>query len=107
MSKIFYDHLIILEEVDLEIKKISQSSEEREELWRIVDELVHYNVLICILERLPKEHHGDFLERLHASPHDERIINFLNEKVGDNIEKILEEKIKSLEKDILKEIRRK
>ena len=39
MSKLFFDHLIKLDEVEVEIKKVTKTQEEREELWQIVDEI--------------------------------------------------------------------
>jgi hypothetical protein len=104
MSKIFYDHLIVFREVDLVIKKTAQVPEEKEELWKLVDEIVHNHVLICILEKLPQEHHLDFLEKFHSSPYDTSHIVYLNEKIGEDIEKIITDRLVTLEKEILKEI---
>ena len=50
MSKIFYDHLITLEEVDIEIRAISQTPDEKEELWKLIDEIVNHRMMITILE---------------------------------------------------------
>lgn len=104
MSKIFYDHLVIFEKVDLEIKASILNSDEREELWQIVDEIVHSNVLTCILEKLPNEHHTDFLDKYHSYPHDVGIIDYLNEKIGENIEDIIRQRLEDLEKELLEEI---
>ncbi|MGB6882108.1 MAG: hypothetical protein WBD86_02315, partial [Microgenomates group bacterium] len=65
MSKIFYDHLIVFEEVDRYIKDTVETHEERDELWQIVDEIVHHRVLGCVLDKLPKEHHEEFLGKFH------------------------------------------
>jgi hypothetical protein len=62
MSKVFYDHLVSLDDVEKALKKRKLSVEEREELWKIIDEMVHHRVVGCILEHLPSEHHGDFVK---------------------------------------------
>ena len=103
MSKIFYDHLIILEEVDYIIRGVVETSEEKEELWRLVDETINYRVLVCILDRLPQKHHKEFLEKFHSAPHDESHIIYINEKIGGGIEKIIQEEIKIFSGEILKE----
>ena len=63
MSKIFYDHIIVLEDVDNEIKSIAHSHEERDELWQLVDEIIHNRVLGKLLDVLPKESHQEFLDK--------------------------------------------
>ena len=105
MSKLFFDHLIILEDLEAEIKEVAESPEEKEELWQLVDEILHHRILGCILDSLPAEHHHNFLEMFHQSPHDERIIHFLNKKIEGDIEGVIREEIKLLEKEILEEIK--
>jgi len=41
MSKLFFDHLIILEDLETEIKEVAESPEEKEELWQLIDEILH------------------------------------------------------------------
>ena len=86
MSHIFYDHLIILDKLEKEINKAAETKEEKHELWRIVDEIIHHKILGCIFDHLPQEHHHDFLEKFHQTPHDNSLMEFLKEKVGENIE---------------------
>ncbi len=105
MSKLFFDHLVELKKIDSEIKKAAKTSEEREELWGLVDEIIHHKVLGCILDKLPNEHHHEFLEIYHKSPHDEEILfGYLKEKTGDDIERIIKEEIGSLSAELLEEI---
>jgi len=107
MSKIFYDHLIILEDVEKEIAKAVSSEEERHELWKIVDEVVHHRVMGCILDKLPHEHHHEFLSKFHASPHDESLIGYLKEKIGDNFEELIRQEMGDLSFELLEDIRKK
>lgn len=105
MSKIFYDHLIVLEDVESEIKKIAQTPEEREELWNIVDETIHHRVLGCILDQLPRHYHEEFLDKFHKAPYDEGLMEYLKVKVGKNIEEVISQEIGTLAYEILSEIR--
>jgi hypothetical protein len=107
MSKIFYDHLIAFKEIDLEIKRSTQSFDEKEEMWKLVDEVVHHHVMISILERLPDKHHDSFLQKFHSRPHDNKLIGYLNKKTGEDIEKAIRDMMRLLEKEILKELRSK
>jgi len=105
MSKLFFDQLLVLDEVEGEIKKIAKTQEEKEELWGLVDEMVHHRVLGCVLDRLPRENHEEFLERFHASPQDESLLGYLKEKIGDNIDELIRQEIGDLAFELLEEIR--
>ena len=104
MSKLFFDKLIAFEEVEKVIKKHSTSKEEREELWQLVDEMIHHRVLGCVLDKLPANHHQEFLEKFHQSPHDESLIGYLTEKIGENAEELIKQEIGSLAYELLQEI---
>lgn len=105
MSKIFYDHLIEFKKVDKQIKKVAKTSEEREELWGLVDEIVHHKAMGCILDKLPGQHHEEFLGMFHKSPHDEELLfGYLRKKVGDNIESLVRQEIGGLATELLSEI---
>ena len=105
MSIIFWDKLIVFEEVEAEIKKVARSSEEKEELWREVDEIIHHKLMGCVLEKLPKEHHHEFLEKFEKSPHDEGIFKFLTQKVGEDIEDFLKLETEKLKTELLRLIK--
>lgn len=106
MSKIFYDRLLSLEKIDDEIRKISRSKEEQEELWGLVDEIVHHKALGCILDKLPRDSHEEFLTLFHSAPHDEDLIlGYLKEKIGENVEEILRQELGNLAFDLLAEIK--
>lgn len=104
MSKLFYDHLIVLTEVEMEIKSIAETEEERHELWQIVDEIIHHRILEFLLDRLPEDYHDEFLEKFHACPHDESHLHFLNERIEGEIEKLIREEVDSLASEILREM---
>lgn len=105
MSKLFYDHLIILSDLEVEIKKIAETADEREELWQIVDEIIHHRILGCMLGYLPEHHHHEFLEKFHQAPHDEILFDYLKEKIGKDVELFIEKEINNLENELLQLIR--
>jgi hypothetical protein len=106
MSKLFFDHLMVLEEVEVEIKKTASSKEEREELWGLVDEILTHKVLGTVLGKLPRAHHEEFLELFHKCPHDEEIIfGYLRKNTNKDIEKELQEELKNISSEILRELK--
>lgn len=105
MSKIFYDHLVVFEDIDKEIKQAAKTPEEREELWQLVDEIVHHKVLEKILDELPKKNHEEFLGMFEETPYDNSLMDYLNKKVKGNIEEIIKQEIGSLAFELLDEIR--
>ena len=104
MSKIFYDKFINSNELDEIIRYTSERSEEREELWRLVDEVIHHRIIGCIFDHLPKNHHQEFMLKLTNKPHDEEIIIFLGESANKDMEKILSIEMDSIVKEILDDI---
>ncbi len=105
MSKLFFDHLIVLDDVESEIKESTETHEERHELWKIVDEIVHHRVFGCIFNHLPDEHHHDFMDKFDEAPHDHSLLDYINEKIEDKIEEIIKKETKNLAAEILQEIK--
>lgn len=106
MSKLFYDHLLVLEEVEVEIKKTASSKEEKEELWGLVDGIVTHKVIGKVLDKLPRENHEEFLEIFHKCPHDEEVIfGYLRKKTHKDIEKELQRELENISSDILRELK--
>ncbi len=106
MSKIFYDHLINLEEVILTLDGQSIDEEEKEELVGLIDQTLHHRILKLILDHLPKEHHEAFLSRFHQAPHDPGLLVFIKEKVTVNIEEVICTEACCAKKEILSEIKK-
>ena len=107
MSKLYYDHLINLKKIEEMINKSAMSSDEKEELWKIVDEVIHHSVMGCVLDNLQAEHHEEFLKKFSEAPYDEKIIEYLEEKSGTKISDRIRETVRNLENEILKEIQTK
>lgn len=105
MAKIFYDHLVVREEIIKELDKYEIDAVEREEIVRLSDETLHHHTLDVILRSLPKEKHSDFLHKFHQSPGDEGLLEYLKQEVED-IEKLISIEAKKVKKEILAEIKR-
>ena len=91
MSKIFYDNFLDLGKIDKAIKKVSHTNDEKIELWQIVDEIVHYRVMSCVLDNLPKEYHREFLELFQNAPYDEELLDYLKKKIGKDVKLLIHE----------------
>lgn len=106
MSKIFWDRLLTLDDLDREIRKVAKTHEEREEIWHLIDEIVHHKAMGCILDKLPRDHHEEFLTMFHNSPHDEDLLfGYLEDKIGQNVEEILKQELGSLAFELLGEVK--
>ena len=105
MSKLFYDHLISESGLENFLREVVEDSEEREELWLFIDEIIHQRVLGCILDNLPHEHHEDFLLLVHKTPYDEGHIHYLNERIGHDAEKLIKREIDEVISEVLQDFR--
>lgn len=105
MSRLFFDHLVVLTKVDLHIKRSAESEEERTELWRIVDEIVQREVLDSILSVLDKEHHKEFVTKFLEKPHDRELIDYLNIKTEGKALAAIKIRVKELGSEILEIIK--
>lgn len=101
MSKIFYDHLLDLSEVEKEIKKHVKDADERAEIYHLVDEIVHHRVVGCILDRLPESNHKEFLEKFSEKPHDAELIPYLGTRIADDVETFIREEVYLLGTELL------
>ena len=104
MSKIFYDHLILIEEIIPQLEPLD--SESRDELIGIIDATFHHQILDLILTHLPKIHHEDFLTRFHSAPHDETLLNYLEARIDKDIKTEIQSLAQKLKKEILSEIKK-
>ena len=101
MTSLFFDHLIVVKGLDKKIKRMTSSNDEMQELWSYVEELIHTKVLDCCLGNLPEDNHQEFLEKFHKAPHDSSLLDYLNQKIGKDVEKLIKAEIKKLSKELL------
>ncbi|OGY09042.1 MAG: hypothetical protein A2782_00960 [Candidatus Blackburnbacteria bacterium RIFCSPHIGHO2_01_FULL_43_15b] len=104
MSKLFYDHLIILEEVEIELGKLELDRDEKRELEELIEETLHHRVLDRVLSELPRVHHEEFLQRFAETPHDPCLIGYLNKKIEQSVEEHIQDEVKKMKKEIMADI---
>jgi hypothetical protein len=63
--------------------------------------MVHHRVLGCILDRLPKEHHEEFLTKFSERPHDENLFEYLRDRIIDDVEEFIKAEIRLLSSELL------
>lgn len=106
MSKMFYDHLILIEELMLEIDALDVPDSDKERAKQLVDEILHHEVLTHILDLLPEENHEEFLEQFHRMPFDPQLLKYLDEKIETSVHQELTNLGIKLKKEILKDIKK-
>ena len=101
MSKLFYDHLVDLNEIEGLVKKHVKDAEARAEIYKLIDEIVHHRVVGCILDKLPNDHHKEFLQHVAQRAHDESILDFIKERVAEDVEEFIKQEIYIVGREIL------
>lgn len=100
MAKLFYDHLIIWEKLTRSLDTLGADGEERLQIIEIIEESLHTEILIVVLEHLPREKHEEFLDLFHAAPHDESHLAYIKKHGHTDIE----EKIRKKSDELIEEI---
>lgn len=96
----YYDNLILIDEITSELEE----SEDREELINIIHETFHHHILDLVLTHLPRHHHEEFLSLYQQSPHDESILDYINQRIDRDIKLEIQSLAQKLKKEILAEI---
>ncbi|MEK9200627.1 MAG: hypothetical protein AAB909_01500 [Patescibacteria group bacterium] len=104
MSKLFYDsltdHQDLIDSLDLPLV----SEDERAELINLIDEIMSHNILNVILNHLPKNHHEEFIKKLHSAPHDPELLVYLQERTEVDIVVEIKNHAERIKKDIASDI---
>lgn len=98
MKKHFFDHLVEIDTLALEVDSLNLEDSQKEEIKRLIDESMYHTILDAILSELSEEDKKKFLSHVVDNDH-EKIWELLNEKI-DNIEG----KIKQAANDLKKEL---
>ncbi len=85
MSKVFYDHLIVIGDIIEEIEILQISDSEKDSARKMVDEIVHHQVLDTILMMLPSSFHKEFLARFHECPFALEHLVYLENRTDKNV----------------------
>ncbi|QQS38864.1 hypothetical protein IPM62_05810 [Candidatus Woesebacteria bacterium] len=105
MSKLFYDKLFSFNKIEKKLNKLVRDTQEKQEYWIVIDEIVHHKVLHCILDELDEKHHEEFLVRLESGPHDEGLLEFLSDKIKKDASEFLKKEIQSISREILADLK--
>lgn len=104
MSKLFYDHLILLDEIDSLLDKHGVDADQRHGLVALIDETLHHHTLAVILDHLPEAHHDKFLASFASAPHDPQLLTFLKERIKIDIEAAIKDQARTIKSEIIAEI---
>ena len=99
----FYTKYIVIEELIEELHSLDLSDEERHHLASLVDSSLHHAILDEILSNLNDADKKIFLTKMNENPKDEKLMDFLNEKVENiegKIKKVAEDLVVEMHKDI-------
>jgi hypothetical protein len=97
MNKLFYDHLIIIEEI------IAVAGTDKK-ILDLVDQTLQNEILDVIFTYLPKDKHEEFLVKFHAAPHNIALMQYLKDNSSVNIELAILDRANKTKKKLLKEL---
>ena len=106
MSKLFYDHLIVIEEVVAVLDEHKLSAKERAQILKLIDETLEHEILDAIFSYLPGEVHEEFLTKFHAAPHDPGLMQYLKDHAVVNIELAILDRVNKTKMKLLREIKK-
>lgn len=104
MRRVFFDHLILIEEVLVEIDELPMEKMEKEKLHHLIDDIVHHKVMTHIFDLLPQVHHEEFLIQYTKAPHDITHLIYLERKTNIDIKTEIIHLGKKLKQELKKEI---
>jgi hypothetical protein len=101
MSILFYDNWLNLDKLERKIRKSIGKNEDFSEIVQIIDEVIQHRIILSILNVLPKEHHREFALVLAKNPMGEEVLDFLKDKVKEDVMKVVKEAILVLTLEIM------
>lgn len=99
MSKLFYDHLIVIEEITAVTGNDKKTLE-------LVDRILQNEILDVILTYLPRDRHEEFLKKFHAAPHDMRLMQYLTDHSAVNIELAILDRANKTKRKLLRHLKK-
>jgi len=105
MSKLFYDKLISLDKIEKAIALSVESSEEKQELWSLIDEVIHHKVIGCVLSKLHRKYHKEFMVKLYRKPHDDKLLDYLQKKIKIDVSEFIKAEIGSITFEVLESVK--
>lgn len=106
MTKLFYDHLIIIEDIELLFTQQKISSEDQQKLLALIHKQLEHTILDTILTYLPEAHHKEFLHKLVHHPYDQQIMTYLKERITVDIEFQIMKTAEKTKRQIIRQIKK-
>lgn len=106
MSKIFYDHLIVIEEIVAVLDEHKLTPKDRKNILGLMDAALQHEILDAIFSYLPRERHEEFLQKFHAAPHDIGLMQYLKDNAPVNIELAILDRANKTKKKLLGEVKK-
>jgi len=104
--KVFYSHLVIVDDVIKELSAWEIPDIERDEMHKLIEETLHHHTLNVILNHLPAGRHQEFLDIFEKSPESSELMAILKKEIQTDIESAIKTQSERIKKEILLEIRR-
>jgi len=90
MRGLFWEEIVKIREVTVQINKLGVKEEEKFKLLEVVYQTFNVSILDTVLSELPEKKQKEFLAQLSEKPHSPKIIESLKEEVKDIEEKIIQ-----------------
>lgn len=104
MSKLFYDHLIVIEEIVAVLDQHKLKPGERTKILELMDATLQHEILDVILTYLPREKHEEFLKKFHAAPRNMALMQYLKNNSPVNIELAILDRANKTKRKFLREV---
>lgn len=104
MSKLFFDHLILVDEIASKLDEYNLDPEEHAELLSLIDQTLHHHTLNVIFNLLPAEKHPEFVSLYKDGPADKKLLEYLKKEIKEDVEAEIRKQAERVKKDILLEI---
>lgn len=104
MSKLFFDHLILVDEIATQLDEFNLDPEDHAELLGLIDQTLHHHTLNVIFNLLPPEKHTEFVNMYKAGPADKKLLDYLKKEIKADIEAEITKQAERVKKEILVEV---
>lgn len=105
-AKLFYDHLVIIEEIVAVLDEHKMKANEKEKMLALIDRTLEHEILDVIFTYLPRGRHEEFLKMFHAAPHDPKLLTYLSDHSTVNMELAILDRANKTKRRLLKLVKK-
>ncbi len=106
MNQLFYDHLIVIEEIVAVLDDHTVSTKDKTKILELMDATLQHEILDVIFTYLPREYHEEFLEKFRAAPGDTALMQYLKDNSPVNIELAILDRANKTKRKFLAQVRK-